>query len=76
MIKKLSELNLTEEQKKVFTEASDWVFINEMGSGCDWETKERIINFINENANLPFEIDWYYPDFYNSDDKIRIKGEQ
>lgn len=75
MIKTLSELNLTEEQKEVFKKASNWAFMNEMGSGCTWEIKNRIIKFINENANLPFEIEGYYPDFYNGNDKIKIKGE-
>ena len=73
MFKELNELELTEEQKTVFDEARKWAFGCEMGSGCDWEIKKNIVEYLNNNAKLDIEIIDYYPDFYKANDKIRIK---
>ena len=72
-IKQLNELNLSAEQKQIFKKANDWAFACEMASGCDWEIKQNIIKFINDNINLTFKIVDYYPDFYNGNDKIKIR---
>ena len=61
MIKKLNELNLSIEQKQIFKKANNWAFNCEMAGGCDWEIKQNIVNFINDNANLTFKIVDYFP---------------
>ena len=41
-------------------------------SGCyEWEVKQNIIKFINDNITT-FKVEDYFPDFYNDNDTIKI----
>ena len=76
MIKTLSELNLTEEQNAVFTEARKWAFGCHLDrGGITYEIEQNILKFLNDNANINCNIEQYFPDFYNGNDKIKVKGE-
>ena len=76
MIKTLSKLNLTEEQNAVFTKARKWAFNCHMGTGgITYEIEQNILKFLNDNVNIDCNIIQYFPDFYNGNDKIKVKGE-
>ena len=77
IIKRLNELNLTEEQNAVFTKARKWAFGCHMGrGGITYEIEQNILKFLNESANIDCNIIQYFPDFYNGDDKIKMEGDE